>query len=57
MPPRSRLALVYPIGAQRHPMVVIPVLEMVNPLPDDTVQVTPSGLDVQVKGPTPAVWS
>ncbi|SOX51414.1 hypothetical protein MAAFP003_74 [Mycobacterium ahvazicum] len=40
---------------QCQPMDVIPALEIVNPLPPETVQVTPSSFDVQLKGPTLAV--
>jgi hypothetical protein len=47
----------YRVGAQPHPTDAIPALEIVNPWPEATVQVTPSAFDVQLKGPTPVVWS
>jgi hypothetical protein len=37
-------------------MGVMPALEIVNPRPEGTVQVTPSASDAQLNGPTAAVW-
>jgi hypothetical protein len=39
----------------RYPTAVIPVLEMVNPRREGTVQVTPLVSDRQLKGPSTAV--
>jgi hypothetical protein len=44
-------------GAQGQPIGLIPASEIVNPWPGETVQVIPSDFDVQLNGPTPAVWS
>jgi hypothetical protein len=44
------------ISAGGQPTRLIPELDMVKPLPEATVQVTPLTSDKQVKGPIPVVW-